>query len=173
MKASSILVVAGVAVACTLGAHAFAQDATKPGKPAATSPAPKPRAKPAAKPAAPGTGAAADGGKPESARSASGASTKTRGTASSKPTSKPGAGEGSAGGEPGRADGARSAPVTREVVERESHIEFDERAVRGQTAAGAIYLFQRAPSEFKTIVQVPESFRARTVELLAPRRAGP
>jgi hypothetical protein len=31
-----------------------------------------------------------------------------------------------------------------------------------------IYLFQRSPSEFKSIVQVPDSFRPRTVEILAP-----
>jgi hypothetical protein len=59
------------------------------------------------------------------------------------------------------------------VAARESRIEFDERMVRGQSAAGAVYLFQRSPSEFKSIVQVPESFRARTVELLAQRKAAP
>jgi len=56
-----------------------------------------------------------------------------------------------------------------QVVERESHIEFDERMVRGQSAAGAIYLFNRSPSEFKSIVKVPDSFRPRTVALVRPR----
>jgi hypothetical protein len=60
-----------------------------------------------------------------------------------------------------------------EVVARESHIEFDERMIKGQTAAGAIYLFQRAPTEFKSIVTVPESFRPRTTALLLSRRSAP
>jgi hypothetical protein len=60
-----------------------------------------------------------------------------------------------------------------EVVERESHIEFDERMVRGQSAAGAIYLFRRTPSEFKSIVQVPESFRDRTTALVATPKEAP
>jgi hypothetical protein len=58
-------------------------------------------------------------------------------------------------------------------VQRESRIEFDERMVRGQSAAGAIFLFQRAPSDFKSIVDVPDSFRAKTVELVQPRGSKP
>jgi hypothetical protein len=58
--------------------------------------------------------------------------------------------------------------ATHETVRQESRIEFDERMLRGQSASGVIYLFQRSPSEFKSIVQVPDSFRARTVEMLAP-----
>ena len=58
--------------------------------------------------------------------------------------------------------------ATRETVRQESRIEFDERMLRGQSASGVIYLFQRSPSEFKSIVQVPDSFRPRTVEILAP-----
>ena len=61
--------------------------------------------------------------------------------------------------------GAGSA---RDVVQRESHIEFDERLVQGQTAAGAIYLFQRGESEFRSMVKLPESFRDRTVQPLLP-----
>jgi hypothetical protein len=72
----------------------------------------------------------------------------------------------------GGGDAAHSASSTK-VVERESRIEFDERMVRGQTAAGAIYLFQRSPTEFKSIVQVPETFRPRTVEMLTSRRGAP
>jgi hypothetical protein len=53
-------------------------------------------------------------------------------------------------------------------VRQESRIEFDERMLRGQSASGVIYLFQRSPSEFKSIVQVPDSFRDRTVEMLTP-----
>ena len=57
--------------------------------------------------------------------------------------------------------------ATRETVRQESRIEFDERMLRGQSASGVIYLFQRSPSEFKSIVQVPDSFRARTLEILS------
>jgi hypothetical protein len=68
---------------------------------------------------------------------------------------------------------ATPAASGHEVVERESRIEFDERMVRGQSAAGSIFLFQRAPSEFKSIVEVPEGFRAKTVELVQPRPGTP
>jgi len=70
-------------------------------------------------------------------------------------------------------EGPRSASAGHQVVEHESHIEFDERMVRGQSAAGAIYLFRRAPSDFKSIVQVPDGFRDRTVEIVATRRGAP
>jgi hypothetical protein len=63
--------------------------------------------------------------------------------------------------------GESRAPV-RESVRQESRIEFDERMLKGQSAAGVIYLFQRTPSDWKSIVEVPDSFRARTVNLLAP-----
>lgn len=63
------------------------------------------------------------------------------------------------------------APVKaggREAVQRESHIEFDERLVQGQTAAGAIYLFSRGESEFRSMVRLPPSFRERTVRQILP-----
>jgi hypothetical protein len=63
--------------------------------------------------------------------------------------------------------GEARAPV-RESVRQESRIEFDERMLRGQSAAGVIYLFQRTPSDWKSIVEVPESFRPRTVQVLTP-----
>ncbi len=66
-----------------------------------------------------------------------------------------------------------SAAAAHEVVEHESRIEFDERVVHGQSATGAIFLFQRAPSEFKSIVDVPDSFRDKTIELVKPRRGTP
>jgi len=56
----------------------------------------------------------------------------------------------------------------REVVKQESKIEFDERIVQGQRASGAIYLFQRGESEFRSLVQVPTSFTYRTVEIVLP-----
>jgi hypothetical protein len=74
----------------------------------------------------------------------------------------------------GKAGAAKSGEVkpqpvdTRETVRQESRIEFDERMLHGQSASGVIYLFQRSPSEFKSIVQVPNSFRPRTVEILSP-----
>lgn len=79
-------------------------------------------------------------------------------------------------GDAAKAGAAHAAPAAssgHEVVERESNIEFDERMVKGQTAAGAIYLFQRSPSEFKSIVKVPDTFRPRTTDLLSPRRTTP
>lgn len=68
---------------------------------------------------------------------------------------------------------APAASGGHEVVEKESNIEFDERTVKGQTAAGAIYLFQRSPSEFKSIIKVPDTFRPRTTDLLSSRRTSP
>jgi len=62
---------------------------------------------------------------------------------------------------------AAQAPL-RESVRQESRIEFDERMLRGQSAAGVIYLFQRTPSDWKSIVEVPDSFRARTINVVAP-----
>jgi hypothetical protein len=74
-----------------------------------------------------------------------------------------------------KASGGPSEPRTadtraplRESVKQESRIEFDERMLRGQSAAGVIYLFQRTPSDWKSIVEVPDSFRSRTVNVLAP-----
>ncbi len=54
----------------------------------------------------------------------------------------------------------------REVVKRESKIEFDERVVQGQRAQGAVYLFQRAETEFRSLVRTPGSFRARTINIV-------
>jgi hypothetical protein len=72
--------------------------------------------------------------------------------------------------EPAPKAAAAGSSSAHEVVEHESRIEFDERMVRGQSAAGAIFLFQRTPTEFKSIVQVPETFRPKTIEMLQPRR---
>jgi hypothetical protein len=73
----------------------------------------------------------------------------------------------------GPAPGTRAA-ADREVVKRESRIEFDERLVQGQTAAGAIYLFQRSESELRSMVRVPESFQDRTLRTVFPEQtSGP
>ena len=61
----------------------------------------------------------------------------------------------------------KGQPV-RESVRQESRIEFDERMLRGQSAAGVIYLFQRTPSDWKSIVEVPGSFRSRTISVVSP-----
>lgn len=58
---------------------------------------------------------------------------------------------------------AASGDVPKEVIKRESKIEFDERVVQGQRAQGAVYLFQRAESKFGSLVKTPGSFRERTV----------
>ncbi len=68
---------------------------------------------------------------------------------------------------PARSAPARSAPVPA-AAQRESRIEFDERLVQGQTAAGAIYLFQRGEGELRTMVRVPESFKDRTIRQVYP-----
>jgi hypothetical protein len=57
-------------------------------------------------------------------------------------------------------------------VQRESHIEFDERMVQGQSATGAIYLFQRGEMDTSSLVKVPDSFRERTLQSLYPGRSG-
>lgn len=73
----------------------------------------------------------------------------------------------SSGGQPEARPVDSRAPL-RESVRQESRIEFDERMLRGQSAAGVIYLFQRTPSDWKSIVEVPDSFRSRTVNVVAP-----
>ena len=84
---------------------------------------------------------------------------------SATPTGKPGTAKSVVEVRPQSGD---TRGATRETVRQESRIEFDERMLRGQSASGVIYLFQRSPSEFKSIVQVPDSFRPRTVEILSP-----
>lgn len=156
----STIALAAFAIGLTVSVEASAQDATPPASGAAAG---KPKAggkKKGAKPPA-DTAAAGDPVKPELPAGRKGAPApkgKPRGKTTDE-VAKPSAATGGRGGN--------------EVVERESHIEFDERMVRGQTAAGAIYLFQRAPSEFKSVVQPPDSFRSRTTSMLASRRTVP
>jgi hypothetical protein len=86
-------------------------------------------------------------------------------------TSAAGAADGSStknGAAPAQARPAEDRTPPRESIRQESRIEFDERMLRGQSAAGVIYLFQRTPSDWKSIVEVPDSFRARTTNVLAP-----
>jgi hypothetical protein len=58
---------------------------------------------------------------------------------------------------------AKPAAKAGDAAHRESRIEFDERMVQGQTAAGAIYLFQRADAAFSSMIAPPVSFRERTI----------
>jgi hypothetical protein len=62
---------------------------------------------------------------------------------------------------------------SREVVRRESRIEFDERLVQGQRASGAIYLFQREESDFRSMVEPPSSFIQRTIRRVFPADTTP
>jgi hypothetical protein len=147
----SLAVALGLACVLTAPSASAEKPAGKaPAKTAKPAEPPKPAAKPtrgagkattkgASKPATKGAGkpAAADGGEK---------STKSESAAAGAPS---------------------TASAAHQVVERESRIEFDERMVKGQSAAGAIYLFQRSPTEFKSIVQVPDSFRTRTVAVVA------
>lgn len=76
---------------------------------------------------------------------------------------------GKSGAAPAESRPGEPRPATaRESVRQESRIEFDERMLRGQSAAGVIYLFQRSPSDWKSTVEVPDSFRQRTVKVLTP-----
>lgn len=76
---------------------------------------------------------------------------------------------GKSGAAPAESRAGEPRPSTaRESVRQESRIEFDERMLRGQSAAGVIYLFQRSPSDWKSTVEVPDSFRQRTVNVLTP-----
>jgi len=141
-----------VAVAAGL-AYAFISPIVRadPDAPAATAPAPK--KKPAPHPATP---------KPKPSATPKPAPT---------PKDAPKRTETSGGAETPKTHAGAAA--AHEVVEHESRIEFDERMVRGQSAAGAIFLFQRTPSDLKSIVEIPDSFRAKTVEMVQPRRGTP
>jgi cytoskeletal protein RodZ len=131
----------------TAAAKATAKTTAKAtAKPTAKRPAAKPAAKPAPKPAAKRPSAASHASKP-AAEAGKPAGTEAGHTATSS--------------------------ASHQVAPRESRIEFDERMVRGQSAAGAIYLFQRSPSDFKSIVEVPGSFRPRTVAVLTPSKDTP
>lgn len=58
---------------------------------------------------------------------------------------------------------AQDAPAA--PAEAPSKLSFDERVVRGQVAAGSVYLFQRKPRALPGLVPVRRSYRA---EIVAP-----
>ena len=45
-----------------------------------------------------------------------------------------------------------------------SRMEFDERLIRGEAAAGSVYLFQRRPRQLPGLVPMRRSYRSRIVE---------
>lgn len=55
------------------------------------------------------------------------------------------------------------------VLQRGERIEFDARLIQGQTAkAGAVYLFERASSNLRSMVKDRSSFRDRIVRTVFP-----
>lgn len=65
-----------------------------------------------------------------------------------------------------------------EVVEeapllRPDRLEFDERVVKGSTAAGSVYLFKRQPRSLPALVPVRRSWRTRIVEPVLLRKPAP
>jgi hypothetical protein len=167
--------VLALGVACLFSADAMAQDATPASSGSAAHPTTPAKPKAGAPRKRPGKSPA-----PDPAESAKPDATPSAAVPAARPTGKRKPGSKSAettttpdSAKPDTPAPAAGARAPHEVVEHESRIEFDERMVRGQTAAGAIYLFQRAPTEFKSIVQVPDSFRVRTTSMLALRRAAP
>jgi hypothetical protein len=158
------LALALAVAASSFAAPVLAQGPAASSAPAAGKPAGKGRPAPAAAPAPKTPKAAPKPAPPKGATPA----TAPKGGAAAPPKDPKGA-------TPDAAKAAKPATpsAAHQVVERESRIEFDERMVRGQTASGSIYLFQRSPSEFKSIVTVPDSFRSRTVDEQAPRKGAP
>lgn len=68
--------------------------------------------------------------------------------------------------------GAR--PEDERELKRGDRVEFDGRIIEGQTAAqGAIYLFERLPSELRSMVLERRSYRAEVLETLYPNAAPP
>lgn len=59
-------------------------------------------------------------------------------------------------------------------LRRGDRVEFDGRLIEGQTAAqGAIYLFERLPSELRSMVLERRSFRTEVLETLYPGGVAP
>ncbi len=49
-------------------------------------------------------------------------------------------------------------------LQRSNRIEFDARLVRGEKASGAVYLFQRAPRRFPSLVDLRRRYLERITE---------
>lgn len=64
---------------------------------------------------------------------------------------------------------AKSEPEAGSAIKRGERIEFDERLMQGQTArAGALYLFDRKPSDLRSMVRERESYRGEIVREIFP-----
>lgn len=73
---------------------------------------------------------------------------------------------------PEPAPATTAAPAETEATPSESsdRLAFEERVVRGQVAAGSVYLFQRKPRQLPGLVPVRRSYRAEIVEPLLAER---
>lgn len=59
-------------------------------------------------------------------------------------------------------------------LKRGERVEFDGRLIEGQTAAaGAIYLFERLPSELRSMVAERKSYRHEVLETIYPNGVAP
>jgi hypothetical protein len=68
---------------------------------------------------------------------------------------------------------AAPEPDTSGEIKRGDRIEFDERLIQGQTAkAGALYLFDRKPSDLRSMVHERSSYRTEIVHEIFPRQEG-
>lgn len=78
------------------------------------------------------------------------------------------AGAGAAAPEDGGAGGQAKARSEEERdLKRGERVEFDGRLIEGQTAAsGAIYLFERLPSELRSMVRERQSYRREVLETI-------
>ena len=75
-----------------------------------------------------------------------------------------------------KAEDARPAGKGEEErdLKRGERVEFDGRLIEGQTAAsGAIYLFERLPSELRSMVSERRSYRREVLETLYPNGVAP
>jgi hypothetical protein len=90
----------------------------------------------------------------------------TRGVKGQQPAPK---GTGPAGAAAPEDSGAGGQAKTKSEEERDlkrgERVEFDGRLIEGQTAAsGAIYLFERLPSELRSMVRERQSYRREVLE---------
>jgi hypothetical protein len=73
---------------------------------------------------------------------------------------------------PGKEGGA--AGGGNPMLQRGQRLEFDGRLVQGQTArSGAVYLFERARSELRSMVRERQSYREEIVRTVFPTAEGP
>jgi hypothetical protein len=68
----------------------------------------------------------------------------------------------------------RPRPEEERELRRGERVEFDGRLIEGQTAAaGAIYLFERLPSELRSMIMERQSYRREVLQTLYPNGAPP